>query len=300
MASADRTLSDLRVRIAFWRNGFMGLKRASPAAVACGLAMALGLSFAPDGLAAPNAKVKAKASSPDEGRTPFSHQPTWSYSGKNGPRAWGTLSDEFRTCQGGADQSPVDLRAAAPGEGDKLRFDYFATPLVVMNDGHALSAMHEGGSAFSNARGRFELARIDVRTPSEHTLAGKSFPMELQLVHRGAERGDEEQLSIVSVFVKVGKANPVLEAIRDNAPDKEGVVRVRGLLIDAAALLPRTGGYFYYPGSLTTPPCTEGVVWHVLKDPIEASKEQIEALRKPFKANARPVQPLRDRLLREM
>ena len=212
----------------------------------------------------------------------------------------GTLSDEFRTCQSGADQSPVDLRAAVPGEGDKLRFDYFPTPLVVVNDGHVISVPYDGGSVFTNARGRYELARVEVRTPSEHTLAGKSFPMELQLVHRSAEKGEAGQLAIVSVFVKAGKANPLLKAIGDNIPAKENVARSRGLLLEATALLPRSGGYFYYPGSLTTPPCTKGVSWHVLKEPIEASREQIEALRKPFKSNARPVQPLRDRLIREM
>jgi carbonic anhydrase len=224
----------------------------------------------------------------------------WSYEGKTGPKDWGKIKSDYSLCATGADQSPVDLKSPHPGEGDKLRFEYFASPLKIANNGHTFQVNLEKGSFFENGRGRFELLQFHLRTPSEHTLAGKSFPLELHLVHKNTQTDPAAQLAVVGVFLKEGKRLPALDLILREGPAKEGNVEVAGISINPQVFLPRSGGYFYYPGSLTTPPCSEGVAWHVLKEPLEASKEQIAAFRKVFKKNARPVQPLKERVLREM
>ena len=221
--------------------------------------------------------------------------PRWDYVGKAGPKNWGRLAPEFKTCERGADQSPIDLRDANQGEGDKLRFEYFPSPVSVFNNGHTVQMEVEKGSAFENGRGRYELAQFHFHTPSEHTLGGKSFPMEVHLVHKG-ETG---ALAVVGVLMKVGKRHPALDAVFQNMPTQEGNQKAGGLLLNANALLPRSGGYYYYPGSLTTPPCSEGVSWHILKAPIEISQGQLDAFRKLFKMNARPVAPLSGRVFME-
>ncbi|MCA2961017.1 MAG: carbonic anhydrase family protein [Silvanigrellales bacterium] len=225
-----------------------------------------------------------------------SNDAPWGYSGKKGPKSWGHLNEAYRLCERGTDQSPIDLRDAAPGEGDKLRFEYFPSPLSVWHNGHTIQVDVEKGSSFQNGRGRFELKQFHFHTPSEHTRDGKSFPLEIHLVHSNAEGA----LAVVGILVELGKRHPALDAVFENMPAKPGKKNVEGLFLNARALLPRKGGYDFYPGSLTTPPCSEGVSWHVLKTPLEISKQQLDAFRKVFKMNARPVQPLRDRVLREM
>jgi carbonic anhydrase len=209
---------------------------------------------------------------------------------------WGKLSPAFRTCETGADQSPIDLRNPSPGEGDTLRFDYAPSPLTLAHDGHTIRMDYAAGSALENGRGRYELTQLHFHAPSEHTVDGKAFPMELHLVHKDPEG----HLAVVGVLFQLGQRNSAVAAVFDNMPARPGKVRVPGLLLDATALLPRKGGYFSYPGSLTTPPCDEGVRWHVLKARMTISKEQLASFRKVFGSNARPVQPLRDRVLREM
>lgn len=220
----------------------------------------------------------------------------WSYSGTSGPTFWGRLSEKNRLCERGSDQSPIDLKDALPGEGDTLRFEYFPSPVTLRNTGHTIQVDVQNGSSFQNGRGRYELKQYHFHTPSEHTRAGKSFPMEIHLVHAN----DEGKLAVVGVWVELGSRNAALDAVFQNLPAKPGSVSVEGLLLNPTALLPRRGGYYVYPGSLTTPPCSEGVSWHMLKTPIQISRAQLDAFRKVFKMNARPVQPLRDRVLREM
>lgn len=245
----------------------------------------------------------AKATSSSGGHAPHgdASSPHWTYGGKGGPKEWGSLSPAFSICRTGADQSPIDLRGAAPGEGDRLRFEYLPTPLSLLNNGHTVQVDAARGSYFENGRGRYELAQFHFHGPSEHTVDGKAFPLEAHFVHKRVDAGFEGALAVVGVLFKIGARHPVFDAVLQNAPASGASGTVAGLSLDASALLPRNGGYFYYPGSLTTPPCSEGVAWHVLKTPLEISRQQAEAFRRLFKGgNARPVQPLRDRVLREM
>jgi len=136
----------------------------------------------------------------------------------------------------------------------------------------------------------YKLVQFHFHTPSEEKVNGKAYPMEAHLVHQGADG----KMAVVAVFLKEGKANPAFDAVFRGMPKAEGT----GHTIDdinAADLLPAERGYFRYVGSLTTPPCSEGVRWQVMKEPVEVSKEQVSAFRKLYHMNARPVQALNGR-----
>lgn len=136
-----------------------------------------------------------------------------------------------------------------------------------------------------------ELLQFHFHAPSEHTIDGKTYPIEAHLVHKG----QDGKLAVIRVFMKSGRENRFIQALWSNLPASEGENQVRGISINASALPPANKSYYNYPGSLTTPPCSEGVNWIVLKTPIEVSPEQIEAFKSIYNGNARPVQPLNSR-----
>jgi carbonic anhydrase len=221
----------------------------------------------------------------------------WNYDTKSpkGPARWGTLQSEYATCASGSDQSPVNLSKPSQGEGDKLQFFYHPAPVVLLNTGHGLQFKYTTGSYFENGRSRYELLQFHFHNPSEHTLEGKVLPMEMHLVHKDVQNG---RLAVVGVFFKEGTQNDALEPIF-SPPQKPGdSLEVSGLFLNIQNVLPKSQSYFYYPGSLTTPPCSEGVSWHVFSEPIEASKTQISRMQKAFGVTSRPIQKLGNRILR--
>lgn len=223
--------------------------------------------------------------------------PHWSYEGDTGPAHWGELSPDFKTCQLGLQQTPIDLANAvksnSPG---KVELDYRSTPLRILNNGHTIQVNAEPGSACILDGKRYELLQFHFHHPSEHLLSGKPFDLECHLVHRAASGG----LAVLGVFVKPGAANPALQPIWDAMPDHEGAERNLGGAYNPAALVPIKSAYFRYLGSLTTPPCSEGLIWTVFKDPIAASPEQIRRFAALFPNNARPVQSRNGRPLIEV
>ena len=223
----------------------------------------------------------------------------WTYKGKGGPDSWARLSPSNEACAAGRDQSPINLRQAAKGEGDQLKFFYQVSPLKSLNTGHGLQVPYELGSYFENGKGRFELLQFHFHTPSEHTIEGKGFPLEMHLVHRNTKAGSAQSLAVVGVMFRVGAENPSLETLLTSVPIKSGeTARLPGVYLNVQEWLPKETSYFYYPGSLTTPPCSEGVAWHVIKTPLEASASQLKKMAKTFGVNARPIQPLNNRVLR--
>ena len=224
----------------------------------------------------------------------------WSYSGDTGPEFWGFLLDSnghvaYPTCATGESQSPVNIGNVDDEDMSSIRFRYEATPLVVLNNGHTIEVEYEPGSSITVGGDTYSLPQFHFHSPSEHTESGIAYPMEGHLVHARSV-GEGVELAVVGFFIEQGAANPTLQAIWDVMPDEEGEVDAHGVTVDAADLLP--GGdreYYSYSGSLTTPPCTEGVRWMVLEQPIQASAEQIERFRELYPANARPVQPLNGR-----
>lgn len=223
------------------------------------------------------------------------HTTHWGYDGDGAPAKWGQLQADFRTCDLGMEQSPIDLRNTVRADVGTVEPSFRDMPLVVLNNGHTIQVNCAQGSQTAINGARFDLLQFHFHHPSEHLLSGKNFDMELHFVHR-SEAG---RLAVLGVFIQPGAANYALEPIWAAMPSETGPAREAGTVVRPAALLPTARSYFRYSGSLTTPPCSEGVLWTVFKDPIEASPDQIRRFAALFPVNARPAQSLVRRYLLE-
>jgi len=237
----------------------------------------------------------AAAAADPGGKAAAGHAPHWSYDGEGAPERWGQLQADFRACDLGMEQSPIDLRNTVRADVGTVEPGFRDMPLVVLNNGHTIQVNCAAGSQTAINGARFDLLQFHFHHPSEHLLAGKKFDMELHFVHRSSAG----QLAVLGVFIQPGAANAALEPIWAAMPAAAGPAREAGSSIRPAALLPAARSYFRYTGSLTTPPCSEGVLWTVYKDPIEASPDQIRRFAELFPVNARPVQGASRRFLLE-
>lgn len=219
--------------------------------------------------------------------------PHWSYGGETNPTVWGRLGHDFAVCEAGRDQSPINIDDAVVSTPAEIEFNYNPVPLVVVNNGHTVQANYAEGSTVSINGEEYDLLQLHFHTPSEHTMSEQAAAMEMHLVHRN-EAGE---LAVVGVMMKEGAANPVIETIWKEIPSEENTNTVEGVTIDADDLLPNSTTYFSYEGSLTTPPCSEGVRWNVLAEPIYVSEEQIDTFESLYQVNARPVQPTNGRII---
>lgn len=214
------------------------------------------------------------------------HGVEWGYGGTHNPTHWGELSRDFYLCEDGRDQSPINLVNVVESTPAALEFNYQAVPLVMMNNGHTIEAVYGQGSSIRLDGESYQLLQFHFHTPSEHTIAGKAAPIELHLVHGNAQN----QLAVVSVMIEPGETHPVLQNLWAHIPSQGVTEEIAGATVNAASLLPPNHGYLTYRGSLTTPPCSEGVQWIVLDDPIQASEAQIQAFERLYPVNARPIQ----------
>ena len=217
--------------------------------------------------------------------------PHWSY---HDAARWGELDKSFETCGLGTAQSPIDIRGAKRGGGlPALGFGYVAGAAEVLNNGHTIQVnLAEGGTA-QLPSGEYKLVQFHFHTPSEERVRGRAYPLVAHLVHRN----DAGALAVVGVLFREGKANAALQKVFDAMPREQGAKAALEGGFDATTLLPRARGYWAFDGSLTTPPCSEGVKWQVLRQPVELSKAQLAAFRQLYPMNARPVQPLNGRLV---
>ena len=218
----------------------------------------------------------------------------WSYAGPTGPAKWGSLEKGFAVCKTGAIQSPIDIPDADVRKGDlsPLLFNYKPAPLRIIDNGHTIQVNYAPGSFLTVSANRYELVELHFHKPSEEKVSGKGHDMEAHLVHRDKDG----KLAVVAVFLDQGKENPLLKTLWSHLPqtrDKENVVN--NVQINAVQLLPQGKGYYTFPGSLTTPPCTENVTWYVLKTPVQISADEIARFGRLYPMNARPVQPLNGR-----
>ncbi|MCD0424105.1 carbonic anhydrase family protein [Rubrivivax sp. JA1024] len=215
----------------------------------------------------------------------------WSYDGA--PGKWGDLQSDFRMCKLGTEQTPIDLDAGIKGELGVVLHDYKPMPLRILNNGHTIQVNADPGSACVVDGTRYELLQFHFHHPSEHLVGGKRFEMECHFVHKSAAGA----LAVTGVLIRPGSENGALKAVFDQMPEHAGAELRAGSSLDPAAVLPRSGGYFRYMGSLTTPPCSEGLTWTVFKEPIELSAAQIQRFAALFPNNARPVQRRNRRFL---
>jgi carbonic anhydrase len=210
----------------------------------------------------------------------------WAYSGNEGPEHWGDLSDEFAACTSGKNQSPIDLSGAIDANLPELVFDYTSPGLVSeINNGHTIQENLKPGNYVTIRGQQYEALQFHFHSPSEHHVKGESYPMEVHIVHAD-EAGD---LAVIGIMFEIGDRNPLLDQLDsfrppDLPPNTEPV--------DYNAIISSRTEYFNYSGSLTTPPCSEGVLWIVLKEPITASEDQISQFFDTFGFSTnRPIQP---------
>jgi carbonic anhydrase len=222
--------------------------------------------------------------------------PYWTYEGNTGPDHWGELSADFKTCHLGSQQTPIDLTSGKNGDAGALKFAYRPLPLTIVNNGHTIQVNAEPGSSCLIGDTNYDLLQFHFHHPSEHRLNGKAFEMECHFVHKAASGA----LAVAGVFFVPGKQNDTLKPIFDQMPKRGGETVKAGVSINPVELMPTSGGYFRYQGSLTTPPCSEGLTWTVFKKPVEVSEAQIRQFAALFTNNARPVQPINGRSVIEM
>ncbi len=226
------------------------------------------------------------------------HEAHWGYEGAGSADHWGDLKEEFALCKMGKVQSPIDIKTAslADEELPSINVSYSATPLTVVNNGHAIQVNYAAGSSITVGGKSYDLLQFHFHNPSEHTIDGKAFDMVAHLVHK-AEDG---QLGVIGVLFDAGAENAMIAQVFDNLPAKGGEEKVvEGQSINVADILPSDLSYYNYPGSLTTPPCSEGVHWMVLTTPVQASSDQIAKLATVIKGNVRPVQPVNERVIKK-
>jgi carbonic anhydrase len=218
----------------------------------------------------------------------------WVYEGHGGPAEWGELDKAFATCKLGKLQSPIDIRGAASADLPAIKFDYKPSPLKIIDNGHTIQVNYGAGSSIELGGKRYELLQFHFHKPSEERIDGKAHDMVAHLVHKGPDG----KLAVVAVLLDKGGASATVDSIWKNLPKaKEKEVLVANVTIDAAKLLPADKGYYTFRGSLTTPPCSEEVMWLVLKAPVKIGDEQVAAFGKIYPMNARPTQPLNGRAI---
>jgi carbonic anhydrase len=219
----------------------------------------------------------------------------WSYEGETGPAHWARLNPAYAACAAGKRQSPIDIRDGIRVDLEPIRFDYKPTSFRIVDLGHTLQVnLPEGGSLTVMGK-RYSLLQFHLHRPAEERVNGRAYDLGLHFVHRN----DEGQLAVVAVLLEKGSDHPLLQTLLNHLPLEQNVEVAPETSLDLSRLLPENRAYWTYMGSLTTPPCTEGVLWMVLKQPLQLGAEQLAILGRVLRANARPLQPGHGRLVKE-
>lgn len=219
----------------------------------------------------------------------------WEYSGEAGPESWAKLTPEYGACSG-RNQSPVDLTGMVNAKLTPLTLSYNKQSAEILNNGHTVQINVAAGNSIKIDGAQFDLKQFHFHAPSENLIKGKSYPPEAHLVHADKDGN----LAVVAVMLEEGKANKLLAQVWQQMPAKTGDKVALNDKVTAMGLLPAKHDYYRFNGSLTTPPCSEGVRWLVMKKPMSASKEQIAAFARVLThPNNRPVQALNARTVME-
>ena len=218
----------------------------------------------------------------------------WGYKMENGPDVWAQLNPEYQLCSAGIHQSPIDIVNPTPAELPPITFNYRPTSLNIHNTGNTIEIAYQEGSWIEIDETKYHLLQFHFHAPSEHTVTGNPYEMEMHLVHKS----EDGTLAVIGAFIKSGSVNAAFDTFWHRMPSVSGEsVQDNSVLLNASDLLPRTKRTYRYEGSLTTPPCSESVKWLVLTTPIEISHSQIAAFKAILYGNNRPVQPLNEREL---
>ena len=219
----------------------------------------------------------------------------WAYEGDEGPQNWGKLNPLFSQCEIGERQSPIDIRDGFRVDLDPLQFDYKQAQFNVTDNGHTIQVGVNNGHYLNVSGKNYELMQFHFHRPAEERVNGKAFAMVVHLVHKDIDG----KLAVVAILIEAGKAHDVVQSVWNNLPLEKKMIVKALQEIDLSQLLPKSLNYYTYMGSLTTPPCSEGVLWIVMKEPIEISSEQIGIFSRLYPMNARPLQKSSSRMIKE-
>ncbi len=219
----------------------------------------------------------------------------WDYAGSAGPETWGQMKPEFAACGSGTRQSPIDIRDGIKVNLDPVQFDYKPSSFRVVDNGHTVQVNVGPGNSIEVMGRRYDLLQFHFHRPSEERINGRQFDMVAHLVHKDLDG----RLAVVAVLLERGSAHPLVQSVWNNLPLEKGEDVAARTTLDMNSLLPTDRSYFTYMGSLTTPPCSEGVLWMVMKTPMPIAPEQIGVFSRLYPMNARPIQSVAGRLIKE-
>ncbi|MET0349483.1 MAG: carbonic anhydrase family protein [Rhizobacter sp.] len=218
----------------------------------------------------------------------------WSYEGDTGPDHWSRLRPEYAQCGKGTRQSPIDIRDGIGVVLDPIGFEYQSTSFAVIDTGRTVQVNLGTGNSIEVMGRKYQLDRVEFRRPAEERINGRVFDMGAHLIHKDAEG----RIAVVAVLLDRGAEQPVIQTVWNNLPLERGEELPARTGIDLSALLPSDRRYYTYMGSMTTPPCKEGVLWMVMKSPVAISSDQLAIFSRLYPMNARPVQEASGRLIK--
>jgi carbonic anhydrase len=223
------------------------------------------------------------------------HSNQWSYEGETGPANWGKINSDWAKCGTGTRQSPIDLRDGMKVDLEQIAFDYRPSGFNVVNNGHTVQVAVGMGNYITVQNRTYELVQFHFHRPSEERINGRGTEMVVHLVHKDGEG----RLAVVAVLLERGAANPMIQTVWNNLPLEKNDTFTPAVALDVNEILPARREYFTFMGSLTTPPCTEGVLWMVMKNPMPASPAQMALFSRLYPFNARPTQAGGGRIIKE-
>ncbi|PIG28903.1 carbonic anhydrase [Janthinobacterium sp. 35] len=219
----------------------------------------------------------------------------WSYEGDSGPANWSKINVDWAKCGNGSRQSPIDIRDGMKVELEQISFDYHPSSFNVVDNGHTVQVGVSGGNYITVQNRMFELQQFHFHRPSEERINGKAFEMVVHLVHRDAEG----RLAVLALLLERGAPQATIQTVWNNLPLEKLETMQPTILLDPAEMLPVRRDYYTYMGSMTEPPCSEGVLWLVMKQPVQASPAQMALFSRLYPLNARPIQPANGRIIKE-
>lgn len=233
------------------------------------------------------APAQTPAPAPTAAATPVH----WTYEGEEGPAHWGELSSNYAACSSGKKQSPVDLTGADQKDIANVVFHYNPSKVNIINNGHTIQVNYDAGSSIEVDGKAYDLIQFHFHAPSEHSINGKLADAEVHLVHKNTDG----KLAVVGVLINKGPANNAVQSFWGSLPAQTGPQQTTDAQVNANDFLPAVQTTYRYEGSLTTPPCSEGVQWIVMTQPITFSDEQLATFTRLFEVSNRPVQNLNGR-----
>ncbi|MFZ0395870.1 MAG: carbonic anhydrase family protein [Terracidiphilus sp.] len=213
----------------------------------------------------------------------------WSYLGKDGPMNWGKLDPAYRACRDGHAQSPIDIRGAHLNKAlPALEFHYIGEAMTVENNGLSIVVHPDPGSSFTYDGVRYDLKEMVFHRPSETAVHGRLDDMDVEFLHQS--RDGQQAVIEVRLVVDMGEANATLAMLWGHLPANPGATERITDMVNPGGLLPGDYGYWTYTGSLSTPPCTEGVRWFVMEQELSVSRTQLQQYTDMFRVSSRPLQ----------